>query len=96
MRPHREAFTKHMAPMNPSDNVHKTVLTPDDTKNPKAKANAGRHQKRNIFVPLNNTSRCFGSQALALKVSYPCSCLDVTSRYLDLDRIAILQTEMSS
>jgi hypothetical protein len=50
--------------MNPSDNVHKTVLKPGDTKKPSANANDGRHQKRNIFVPLHNASRCCGSQAL--------------------------------
>jgi hypothetical protein len=50
--------------MNPSDNVHKTVLKPGDTKKPRANTNAGRHQKRHIVVPLHNTSRCCGSQAL--------------------------------
>ena len=64
MRPHREAFSKHSVPMNPSDNVHKTVLKPGDTKKPSANANDGRHQKRNIFVPLHNRSRCSGPQAL--------------------------------
>ena len=66
MRPHREAFSKHTAPMNPSDNVHKTVLNLGDTKKPSANANDGRHQKRNIFVPLHNTSRRYGPQALGL------------------------------
>ena len=66
MRPHREAFSKHTAPMNPSDNVHKTVLKLGDTKKPSANANDGRHQKRNIFVPLHNMSRCSGSQALGI------------------------------
>jgi hypothetical protein len=51
--------------MNPSDNVHTTVLRAGDTKKPSAKANAGRHQKRNIFVPLHNTSRCSEPQALS-------------------------------
>jgi len=46
--------------MNPSDNVHKTVLKADDTKKPSAKANEGTHQKKNIVVPLHNTSRCCG------------------------------------
>jgi hypothetical protein len=50
--------------MNPSDNVHKTVLRPGDTKKPTANTNAGRHQKANIFVPLHNTSLCCGLQAL--------------------------------
>ena len=66
MRPHREAFNKHSVPMNPSDSVHKTVLKPGDTKKPSANANDGRHQKRNIFVPLHNTSRCCGPQALGM------------------------------
>jgi hypothetical protein len=64
MRPHREAFSKHTVPINPSDNVHKTVFKPGNTKKPSANANDGRHQKRNIFVPLYNTSRCCGLQAL--------------------------------
>jgi len=50
--------------MNPSDNVHKTVLKAGDTKKPTANANAGRQQKRNTFVPLHNTSRCGEPQAL--------------------------------
>jgi hypothetical protein len=53
-------------PMNPRDNVHKTVFEPGDTKKPSANANDGRHQKRNIFVPLHNTSRCCGLQALGM------------------------------
>jgi hypothetical protein len=52
--------------MNPSDNVHKTVLKPVDTKKPSANANDGRHQKRNIFVPLHNTSCRCGPQALGM------------------------------
>jgi hypothetical protein len=51
-------------PMNPSDNVHKAVLGAGDTKKPSANANAGRHQKRHIFVPLHNMSRCREPQAL--------------------------------
>jgi len=53
--------------MNPSDNVHKTVLKPGDTKKQSANTNDGRHQKRNIFVPLHNTSRC-GPQALGMSL----------------------------
>jgi hypothetical protein len=52
--------------MNPSDNVHKTVLKPGDTKKPSANTNDGRHQKRNIFVPLHNTSCRCGPQALGM------------------------------
>jgi hypothetical protein len=51
-------------PMNPSDNVHNTVLVVGDTKKPTANASAGRHQKRHIFVPLHNMSRCSEPQAL--------------------------------
>lgn len=68
MRPHREAFSKHSVPINPSDNVHKTVLNPGDTKKPSANANDGRHQKRNIFVPLHNRSRCCWPQALEISL----------------------------
>jgi len=68
MRPHREAFNKHSVPMNPSDNVHKTVFKPGDTKKPSANANDGRHQKRNILVPLHNTSRCGGPHALDMSL----------------------------
>ena len=64
MRPQREAFSKHTVPMNPSDNVHKTVFKPGDTKKPSANAKDGRHRKRNILVPLHNRSRCCGPQAL--------------------------------
>ena len=68
MRPHREAFSKHIVPMNPSDNVHKTVFKPGDTKKPSANANDGRHQKRNILVPRHNRSRRCGSQALGMSL----------------------------
>jgi hypothetical protein len=54
--------------MNPSDNVHKTVFKTGDTKKPSANANDGKHQKRNIFVPPHNTSRCCGSQALDMSL----------------------------
>jgi len=66
MRPHREAFSKHTVPMNPSDDVHKTVFKPGDTKKPSANAKDGRHQKRNILVPLHNRSRFRGPQALGI------------------------------
>jgi hypothetical protein len=52
--------------MNPSDSVHKTVLKPGDTKKPSANTSDGRHQKRNIFVPLHNMSPCCGPQALGM------------------------------
>jgi hypothetical protein len=68
MRPHRETFSKHAVLMNPSDNVHKTVFNPGDTKKPSANANDGRHQKRNIFLPLHNTSRCCGPQTLRISL----------------------------
>jgi hypothetical protein len=55
-------------PINPSDNVHETVFKPGDRKKPNANANDGRHQKRNIFVPLHNTSRCRGSRALGISL----------------------------
>ena len=71
MRPHREAFSKHTAPMNPSDNVHKTVFKTGDTKKPSANANAGRHQKRNIFIPLHKRSRRWGPQALGMSLMIP-------------------------
>jgi hypothetical protein len=70
MRPHREAFSKHTVPMNPSDNVHKTVFKPGDTKKPSANANDGRHQNQNIFAPLHNTSRCFGPHALDMSLIF--------------------------
>jgi hypothetical protein len=66
MRPHREAFSKHTVPMNPSDNVHKTIFKPGDTKKPSANANDGRHQNKNIFAPLQNASRSCGLHALGL------------------------------
>jgi len=88
--------------MNPSDNVHKTILKPGDTKNPMANANAGRHQKKNIVVPLHNTSRCCGLQVLGsslmfprVKVTYASSSVDASSPHADLDYIAILQAEMT-
>ena len=103
MRPHWEAFSKHSVPMNPSDNVHKTVLRLGDTKKPSANTNAGRHQKRNIFVLLHNTSRCFGSQALgrflmAARVQRRVCAFMPRRQYWapDLDCIAILQAEMIS
>ena len=102
MRPHREALSKHIVPMNPSDNVHKTILKPGDTKKPMANANAGRHQKKNIVVPLHNTSRCRGLQVLVtflifprVKVTYASSSVDASSANADLDYIAILQAEMA-
>ena len=54
--------------MKPSDNVHKTVFKPNDTKKPSTNANEGIHQKRNIFVPLHDTSRCCGPQALGMSL----------------------------
>jgi hypothetical protein len=54
--------------MKLSDNVHKTVFKPGDTKKPSANANDGRHQKRNIFVPLHNASRCCGLQAFGISL----------------------------
>ena len=102
MRPHREALSKHAVPMNPSDNVHKTILKPGDTKKPMANANAGRHQKKNIVVPLPNTSRWRGLQVLGsslifprVKVTYASSPVDASSAHADLDYIAILQAEVA-
>jgi len=101
MRPHREALSKQIVPMNPSDNVHKTILKPGDTKKPMANANVGRHQKKNIVVPLHNTSRCCGLQVLGslifprVKVTYASSSLDASSAHAHLDSIAILQAEMT-
>jgi hypothetical protein len=54
--------------MNPSDNVHRTVFKPGDTKKPSANATDGRHQKTNIFVPLHNRSRCCGPYALNMSL----------------------------
>ena len=57
-RPHREALSKHSAPMTPRDAVHKTVLQMGDTAQPIANANHGRHQKRKPLIPLQSRSRC--------------------------------------
>jgi hypothetical protein len=54
--------------MNPSDNVHRTVFKPGDTKKPSANVTDGRHQKTNIFVPLHNRSRFRGPQALGISL----------------------------
>jgi hypothetical protein len=54
--------------MNPSDNVHKIVFNPGDTKKPSANASDGRDQKRNIFVPLRNRSRGCWPQELGLSL----------------------------
>src|SRR6266487_2832534 len=93
MRPQREAFSKHTVPMNPSDNVHRTVFKLGDTKKPSANATDGRHQKRNILVPLHNISRCCGPQALGRSLIVPEFSL---SAHVDLDHITILQAEMIS
>jgi hypothetical protein len=66
MRPHYKALSKHSVPMNPIDNDHKTVFKRGGTKKPSANAHDGRHQKRNIFVPLHNRSGCGWPQALGM------------------------------
>ena len=57
-RPHREALSRHSAPMTPRDAVHKTVLQTGDAAQPRANANHGRHQKRKPLIPLHSRSRC--------------------------------------
>src|SRR5436190_3371675 len=93
MRPHREAFSKHTVPMNPSDNVHKTVFKPGDTKKP-AQTQTSEDTRKGT-----SSSRCITGRAAvdrrrwARLSSLPEFSL---SAHPDLDHIAILQTEMMS
>src|SRR4029077_15799145 len=56
-RPHRAALSKHAAPINANDVVHKAVLNPGDTLKPITNTSHGAHQRRNPLGPLQNRSR---------------------------------------
>src|SRR2546421_2620485 len=93
MRPHLEAFSKHIVPMNPSDNVHKTVFKPGDTK--------GRAQTQTMEDTTKGTSsrHCItgpaavGRRRWACRSSLPEFSL---SGYHNLNHVAIPQAEMIS
>src|SRR6516165_120932 len=57
IRPQREALTRHTAPMNASDAVHKTIFEVGDAQKPSAKTNHGTHQRRHALGPLHSRSR---------------------------------------
>src|SRR5882724_11249751 len=93
MRPHREAFSKHTVPMNPSDNVHKTVSS-QAIQRSRAQTQRTEDTRKGTSSPHCITGRAAVSRSRWARLSsLPEFSL---SGHSDLDHIAILQAEMMS